>query len=524
MTNNRKNLGGRRGSKPTKVIDLEATEKSDDRPDDSARDLDGAAETVVETTGDAVEQAETTVAEDSSELENEPASSDGNDDDGDGEAATTAVIGPPVQKAKASMGSLLLSAVLGGGVALGGAGLVGQNDALQSVPIIGGLFAGNGDSATLDGVNGEIAALKDQIGNIAATSGNVSPEISTRLTTLENDISSALAAVSSDEGSVKTSEALELATSATEKAEQASQKIAELSSKIVEGAGGSSVDMEAVKAAISGELGQLSEKIKGIEKSLESGSSEKVIAELSSLKESVGVLADIPAKIGDLTQLVSEISEETKRLTDNSSAYDTRLKAIETSVDEKILPSMDSVEKAAVAAIESQKVARSVSARSLSAVLENGGVFSSELASAEALLGTSETIGALRELSRKGIKSKSELSAEFAPVGDQIASLRSEDDSKLGILDKFLSSAQSLVKVRPAGPVAGDDNLAIVSRIEAALKAGDLPGAMSEFESLDDAAKSVGDGWAANVRDNQKADGLINTLIGDLSTTSSEQG
>ena len=70
----------------------------------------------------------------------------------------------------------------------------------------------------------------------------------------------------------------------------------------------------------------------------------------------------------------------------------------------------------------------------------------------------------------------------------------------------------------------GDSNAAIVSRIEAAIKSNDLAGAMSEWDGLSDPAKTASGDWAQNVRDYQNADGLINTLIGELSTSSSEQG
>ena len=390
MANNRNKLSGRRGSKPTKVVDLEATEKSED--------LEEAVEAASEIKDDAVSEAIDTSESDSADAESAA--------EVEGEAIAS--VAPP-QKANASFGSLLFSAILGGGVALGGASLIGPNSALQSVPVIGGLFASDDDSGAVDGLNSEIAALKDQIAKLQSTPASVSPEVSDRLAALESGIAAVGSAGENNGDSPKAEEALNLANAAAQKADEVSQKIAELSSKIVEGAGGDSVDMDALKAALSGELTVLASKVLTIEKSLGAENTGQTTAELSSIKESINSLSDIPGKVESLSTSVSGMSANSQQLTDTITSLADRLKAVETSVDEKILPSMSSVEKAAVAAVESQKVARSVSARALSAVLENGGAFSSELASAEALLGTNDTIEALRALSRKGIQSKSGL-------------------------------------------------------------------------------------------------------------------
>ncbi|MGB7335532.1 MAG: hypothetical protein WBD01_07065 [Salaquimonas sp.] len=501
MANRRKNLGGGRSAKPSKTIDLEASEVVDEaKLSESAEDGEATQSTAAGS-----QPSDESVGED---IAGDVTS--GSEEVAENDQMETAPAKPV--RARASLGSLLLSAILGGGVALGGASLLGNNSALKDMPLIGGLVGGD----TSQAVTSEIASLKEQIAQLNNASNAIAPEMNERLLGLESNIAALFDETGNAEASRQVAEALALAQTASQKAEATSKQITELNDKIIDGVGDGSVDMETVKLALSTEITQLSNRIAGLETS-GAGVPESVTGEISAIKESVASLAGLTGQYEALSQQASEISQTVE-------ASNKRLSELETSVNEKVLPSMGSVEKAAVAAIESQKVARSVSARSLSAVLENGGAFNSELASAEALLGSSETINQLRDLSRKGISSKPELLASFQPVADRIIALQSENTSEMGVLERLMSSATTLVKVRPAGPIDGDDNAAVVSRIEAALKIGNVSEALAESEKLNEVAKSAAAGWNTSAKEYLQADSLINQLIGELSASSSEQG
>ena len=273
-------------------------------------------------------------------------------------------------------------------------------------------------------------------------------DLSTRIDTLAGQVG-ALRTV--DAGAVQ--EALTLAQKASENSQKALAEIETLNRKVIESGTGAPVDMEALKAAIGGDAEQLSERVAALEAVGERGGNAEVRADLTTIREQLVRLDNLQGTDEQIRTSLDAISD--------------RLSALEATVNQDVLPSMELVQEAAGAAVESQKVARSVSARALGSVLENGGTFAGELAAAEALVGETEDIAALRELATKGILSKEALAGKFAEISNTVLSVEKPDAGNLGVMDKLFASARSLVKVRPAGPVEGDTVGAIVSRISA---------------------------------------------------------
>ena len=196
---------------------------------------------------------------------------------------------------------------------------------------------------------------------------------------------------------------------------------------------------------------------------------------------------------------------------------------LDTLVETEVAPRMDAVTQAAEAATEGQRVARAISARALNAVLENGGSFTNELAAAETLLGGSDAISELQPIAAKGIRSREALVAEFDDVANGVLDAEAVPEGQ-GLLSKFMESAKSLVKVRPAGPIEGDSPGAVLSRMEAALKAGNLDSVVSEWEALPESGKTASADWIGAVRDRMAAKRLIGQIIDQLSSEASSQG
>ena len=86
-------------------------------------------------------------------------------------------------------------------------------------------------------------------------------------------------------------------------------------------------------------------------------------------------------------------------------------------------------------------------------------------------------------------------------------------DPNAGILERLLESAESVVKVRPVGSVAGDDPGARIARMEVALKAGDLEKAMAEYDGLPDAVKQSGAAFAERVKARIEVTKLVDQLV-----------
>ncbi|MEQ8827665.1 MAG: hypothetical protein RIC82_07810, partial [Parvibaculum sp.] len=77
-------------------------------------------------------------------------------------------------------------------------------------------------------------------------------------------------------------------------------------------------------------------------------------------------------------------------------------------------------------------------------------------------------------------------------------------DPDAGLVDRLMSSALSVVKVRPVGDVEGDTADAIVARTETRLMDGNFDAALNEWRNLPEAsqqaASGFGDGLAARVQ------------------------
>ena len=382
------------------------------------------------------------------------------------------IAGPVVAgRSGSSFGAMLLSAILGGGVALGGATLIGNP------------FSG----ASPEAANSTVA------------------DLAARIETLSGQVD-ALRTV--DAGAVQ--EALTLARTAVDTTGKTAAELQALNRQVMESGSGNPVDMDALKAAIAGDTALLSERIAALE-AMDSGAT----------------MPDMQSEIAGIRQQLAQLDElqrSGEQIRTAVDGMDDRLKLLETTIKQDVLPSMESVQEAAGAAVESQKIARSVSARALGSVLENGGSFAGELASVEALVGQSENITALRDLSAKGVLSKEALAKEFAGVSDAVLAVEEPDNTNLGVVDKLFASARSLVKVRPAGPVDGNAVSAIVSRIEAALEAGDIAGAINEWNTLPETAKSASANWHGLAQERLEVQSRLNNLIGELGLSSPNKG
>ncbi len=122
----------------------------------------------------------------------------------------------------------------------------------------------------------------------------------------------------------------------------------------------------------------------------------------------------------------------------------------------------------------------------------------------------------LRPLADTGVASGATLAKEFVPVADAILGATSASDPDASFFQRALSGLGSLVSIRPAGPVPGNDPPAIVSRMTAALAAGDVATALAEREALPAAGKDASAAWAAKASQRVALDRLIEQIARSL--------
>lgn len=154
--------------------------------------------------------------------------------------------------------------------------------------------------------------------------------------------------------------------------------------------------------------------------------------------------------------------------------------------------------------------ARGMAFASLRAAAERGEAFREELALLR-LLGIDAATLATIEPARDGVPSKATLATNFNAVADAIVAASTTSSADANVLERIWDQARSLVSIRPVGPIEGSTPEAIVSRMRAAVKAGDISAALAEREALPEAGQSASAAWA---RDAEARAALDRALVG----------
>jgi hypothetical protein len=153
--------------------------------------------------------------------------------------------------------------------------------------------------------------------------------------------------------------------------------------------------------------------------------------------------------------------------------------------------------------------ARAIAIVALRRAVDEGVPFTTDLDLAAALGLPADDVAALKPFAAKGVATRATLAAQFAAVGEAVVSATTQADPNAGFFARLIAGIGSLVTVRPAGPVAGSDPAAIVSRMRAAVESGDLATALSERDALPPAGKDASADWAAAAGDRVAVDALI---------------
>jgi hypothetical protein len=225
--------------------------------------------------------------------------------------------------------------------------------------------------------------------------------------------------------------------------------------------------------------------------------------EIAALKEAANRPAPEPAAAPavstpavDLAPLESRLAALESRPAQTAEAPAVDLSPLQSRLD-ALTSRLDAVEAHPPADPKTEAAARVIAVTALRQAATGSGPFSTELAAVTALGETGASLGALEPVAGTGAPSRAELIAGFPAVADQIRIAAAKVDPGASLIDRLTASAGSLVSVKPAGPMAGSSATAIVSRMEAAVTAGDLAEALREGEALDAIARAPLADWAA---------------------------
>jgi hypothetical protein len=366
-------------------------------------------------------------------------------------SAESAIRPSPAPERKSSGLSAVAAGIVGGVIALLGAG------GLQ----FSGLLPSPGATVTVPAGDGEaIAALK------------------TEIAALKEDLDTVKAAPRGDTAKL-------------------SQSVADLASGV---------------KGVTSALDQVKADVTALKSAVESGSAgdgaavQALNSKLTQLEASVAALGQggqgVSQQVIDaINQKIAEVSAAASAATEVAKAGEGRLAALEQSV----AGLSDQIAKQAA----QPKVALAIAAAALKSAIERGGTFTAEVETFAAIAPDAPELPALRDIAAKGIASRADLIAEADEAANAMIAASEVVDDDAGFWDRLLASAESLIKVRPIGAIEGETVPAKVARMEVAVKAGDFTKAVAEYDTLPATSKAAGQAFADKVKARLAAEELV---------------
>jgi len=149
-------------------------------------------------------------------------------------------------------------------------------------------------------------------------------------------------------------------------------------------------------------------------------------------------------------------------------------------------------------------LARAIAAAGLKSAIDRGGPFMAELEAFASVVPDDPAVPELRDLAARGVPSRSRLIEDFPDAATTAIAAAQPVDPNAGLVDRLMSSAMSVVKVRQVGDVEGDSAEAIAARAETHLLDGNLDAALAEWNALPEASRlaaaDFGNALAARAR------------------------
>ncbi len=229
---------------------------------------------------------------------------------------------------------------------------------------------------------------------------------------------------------------------------------------------------------------------------------------ITELETSVAGLAQSPGsseEVAALNERIAGIDSLVKAAGEADTAFDGRLGVIEQRVSEL---------RARVDAQAAQpEIALAIAAAALKSAIERGEPFEAEIETFAAVAPGAPEIAGLRAHAETGVATRAEILAETEAAADAMIRAADPPPQDAGLFERLLSSAETLVTVRPIGAVEGAGVPETVARMEVAVKAGDLDTAIAEYDTLPEAARAAGAELAGRIRARLEVERLADQAI-----------
>ena len=240
---------------------------------------------------------------------------------------------------------------------------------------------------------------------------------------------------------------------------------------------------------------------------------------VQSLSQKVRTLEQKPAHQPEKEAVRAEIASQMAPVTE-------RLAGLERSQNEKaseVTQRLAGIERAqSERASDAQTAAVTIALTNLKRAVSDGKPFATELTAIESLSSKKLPVSQLAPYKDTGVPSLSQLQREFADTVRDVI-VKHYHGKAESFMDEILSRARGAIQVKPTGS-AGDTVEAVLGRMEKALKAGDVKGALTESAALEGPAKEELQTWLEHAQARAAADEAVRKtdqeLLASLTKTS----
>ena len=235
---------------------------------------------------------------------------------------------------------------------------------------------------------------------------------------------------------------------------------------------------------------------------------------LAALEARLAALETRPApESGADPQALAAVAAEISALQAEMEAQKAAATAAAEQMEQEIAAAAEAAKAAAEQQAQSLRLKASVA--QIEASVESGAPFAEPLAVLAA--GGAEIPALLSETAETGVSSIQALSEAFGDPARAALGVSLRNDMGDGALDRLGAFLRSQTGARSLEPRAGDDADAILSRAEAAIRAGNMAQSLAEIAALSEPAQAEMAGWVSQVEHRIAVQAAVASLLATLS-------
>ena len=156
-----------------------------------------------------------------------------------------------------------------------------------------------------------------------------------------------------------------------------------------------------------------------------------------------------------------------------------------------------------------ERIVLSLELGNLKRAMERGQKYSAELAEVRKVAGSRVDLAPLERFQSEGVPTIADLTRSFRPIANAIVDA-GEEQPEAGVVDRLLSGAKTIVRVRKTSHAPSDTSVeAVVARMEAALKDQRLGDLLEEARKLPANAAKPAQDWLRKVEARQTVEAAI---------------